>query len=47
METKMVEIRDSGTTIAALAIKMTGANVKESPGVQIKVMAPPPDLYVD
>lgn len=26
METKMVEIRDSGTTIAALAIKMTGAN---------------------
>ena len=30
-----------------MLFKMTGANVKESPGVQIKVMAPPPDLYVD
>ena len=30
-----------------ILFKMTGANVKETPGVQIRVMAPPPDLYVD
>jgi len=30
-----------------MLFKMTGSNVKETPGVLIKVMAPPPDLYVD